>query len=137
MTNSWPEIDRFTEIFVPHLSGRERVRMRVAQALEPVARVRRLGWVYLVHYALGPLRRRLVTPVLTWGGDLLEHVPERRRPAIRHRDRHGHAVSSQGSGSRNGPIRPPSPIGLEPISRDPGPELNPDALRLAEPVERG
>jgi hypothetical protein len=68
MTNSRPEIDRFAEIFTPHLSRRGRIRMRVAWALEPAARLprlTRLGWVYLVHYVLGPIRRRLVTPVLT------------------------------------------------------------------------
>jgi hypothetical protein len=131
MTNSRPEIDRFVEIFTPHLSRRERIRMRVAWALEPAARLprlTRLGWVYLVHYVLGPISRRLVTPVLTWGGDLLEHVPERWRPPIRHRDcrrkskpRPGSASRDDQSLSRNGPLPPRSLIGLEPVSRDPGP----------------
>ncbi len=33
------------------------------------------------------IRNHLVGPVLRFGGDLLEHVPERIRPAIRGRDR--------------------------------------------------
>jgi glycosyltransferase involved in cell wall biosynthesis len=139
MTNSWPEIDRFRQIFTPHLSERERIRMRVAWALEPAARVRRvgwLGWVYLVHYVLGPVRRRLVTPILTWGGDLLEHAPERWRPPIRHRDRPRKERPRRASGPPNRPLRLPSPIGLEPVSRDPGPVLHPDALRAAEPLTR-
>jgi glycosyltransferase involved in cell wall biosynthesis len=37
--------------------------------------------------ALGWVRNHLIGPVLRFGGDLLEHVPERIRPPIRGRDR--------------------------------------------------
>jgi glycosyltransferase involved in cell wall biosynthesis len=131
MTNSWPEIDRFVEIFTPQLTRRERIRMRTAWALEPAARMR--SWIrwrivqYAIHYVFGPLKRRLVTPALTWCGDQLEHVPERWRPPIRTRDRVPRARHAlEEPSSQPGP--PPSPIGLEPVDRDPGPALDVGAV---------
>jgi glycosyltransferase involved in cell wall biosynthesis len=127
MTNSWPEIDRFAEIFTPQLTPGERIRMRASWLLEPAARVR--NWIrwrivqWVIHYMLGPLMRKLVTPTLTWCGDLLEHVPARWRPPIRTRDRIGRKGISRARHwipSPSGP--PPSPIGLEPVNRDPGDE---------------
>jgi hypothetical protein len=80
----------------------------------------------LIHYVLGPLKRRLITPALTWGGDLLERVPERWRPPIRTRDRVAKAQPGQAppANGRRGPLL--SPIGLEPVTNDPGPELAPE-----------
>ncbi len=126
MTNSRPEIARFVEIFTPHLSKRERFRLRASWALEPAARIRRLVVIYGVHYLLGPFMHRVVTPVLTWGGDLLEHLPKRWRPPIRIRDRQRKEGAVPASGSRNGRPYGPSPIGLEPIARDPGPQHVPE-----------
>ncbi len=126
MTNSRPEIRRFVEIFTPQLSPRERIRMQLSRALAPADQIRRKVVVYAVHYMLGPLMRRLVTPTLTWGGDLLEHVPKRWRPPIRTRDRLRNGEHLPENGSGNGPAPPPSPIGLEPIARDPGPQHLPE-----------
>jgi glycosyltransferase involved in cell wall biosynthesis len=127
MTNSWPEIHRFVEIYSPQLTPRERVRMRMsrfARAATPVAWVRWRIMQPLIHYVLGPLKRRLVTPALTWGGDMLEYVPERWRPPIRTRDRLAKQRPAEGEGDPP-PRRSPrlSPIGLEPVTNDPGPAL--------------
>jgi hypothetical protein len=75
----------------------------------------------LIHYVLGPLKRRIVTPALTWAGDMLEHVPEQWRPPIRTRDRLAKRLHMEGNPSaRRSPLL--SPIGLEPVVNDPGPE---------------
>jgi glycosyltransferase involved in cell wall biosynthesis len=125
MTNSWPEIDRFVGIFSPQLSRRERIRMHASVALEPAARAR--SWFRwrvvqsLIHYGIGPLKRRVVTPALTWCGDQLEHVPERWRPPIRTRDRMPRKaeMANRPSPDHGGPSsHPPSPVGLEPVARD-------------------
>jgi glycosyltransferase involved in cell wall biosynthesis len=124
MTNSWPEIHRFVEIYAPQLSPRERIRMRisrVSRAATPVAWVRWRVMQPLIHYVLGPLKRRLITPALTWAGDMLEHIPERWRPPIRTRDRVARRQRMEADPSaRRGPLL--SPVGLEPVVNDPGPE---------------
>jgi glycosyltransferase involved in cell wall biosynthesis len=128
MTNSWPEIHRFVEIYSPLLTGREKALMRVSRlfrAATPMAWVRWRVMQPLIHYVLGPLKRGLITPTLTWGGDLLEHVPERWRPPIRTRDRVAKRRPKEGDpDARRSPLL--SPIGLEPVTNDPGPD--PDAL---------
>lgn len=128
MTNSWPEIHRFRELYAPRLTSRELTLLRTSRIFRAGTPA---GWVRwrlmqpLIHYVLGPLKRRLITPALTWGGDLLEHVPERWRPPIRTRDRVARAKPTQVSGNgRRGPLL--SPIGLEPVTNDPGPELTPE-----------
>jgi glycosyltransferase involved in cell wall biosynthesis len=129
MTNSWPEIHRFVEIYAPQLSPRELTMLRTSRifrAATPVAWVRWRLMQPLIHYVLGPLKRRLITPALTWGGDLLERVPERWRPPIRTRDRVAKTQPGQvppANGRRSALL---SPIGLEPVTNDPGPELAPD-----------
>ncbi len=60
---------------------------RLFRAATPVAWVRWRVMQPLIHYVLGPFKRGRDHPTLTWGGDLLEHVPERWRPPIRTRDR--------------------------------------------------
>jgi glycosyltransferase involved in cell wall biosynthesis len=124
MTNSWPEIHRFVELYSPRLSRRELVLLRtsrVFRAATPVAWVRWRVMQPVIHYVLGPLKRRLITPALTWCGDQLEHVPARWRPPIRTRDRVAKRkpipVESNG---RRAPLL--SPIGLEPVTNDPGPD---------------
>ena len=97
MTNSWPEINRSVEIYTPRLSRRERVLMRLSRvfrAATPVAWVRWRVMQPLIHYVLGPFKRGVITPTLTWGGDLLERVPERWRPP------YGPAIALRGSGRR-------------------------------------
>jgi glycosyltransferase involved in cell wall biosynthesis len=113
MTNSWPEIHRFVEIFAPSLTPRERMRMRATRPLDFFLRTGGQG--------RDSFRRRVQVPVmqaygrtLQAGGDLLERVPARVRPPIRHRDR------AQPS-ANGGPPRHSSPIGLEPVEQDPGP----------------
>jgi glycosyltransferase involved in cell wall biosynthesis len=110
MTNSWPErLMRMSRLF---------------RAATPVAWVRWRIMQPLVHYVLGPLKHRLITPALTWGGDLLEHVPKRWRPPIRTRDRVARQQPMNGQpDARRAPLL--SPIGLEPVTNDPGPELAP------------
>jgi glycosyltransferase involved in cell wall biosynthesis len=141
MSNSWPEIHRFVDINSHRLSPRELTLLRTSRVFRGMTPA---GWVRwrlmqpLIHYVLGPLKRRLITPTLTWGGDLLERVPERWRPPIRTRDR---VARNQGAGpatngrpsERRAPLL--SPIGLEPVTNDPGPELSPEraALLPAEP----
>jgi glycosyltransferase involved in cell wall biosynthesis len=127
MTNSWPEIHRFRELYAPRLTSRELTLLRTSRIFRAATPV---GWVRwrlmqpLIHYVLGPLKRRLVTPALTWGGDLLEHVPARWRPPIRTRDRVAKTQPSQvATNGRRAPLL--SPIGLEPVTNDPGPELTP------------
>ena len=125
MTNSWPEIHRFVDIYAPQLTPRERTLLRIARifrAATPVAWVRWRVMQPLIHYVLGPVKRRLITPALTWGGDVLEHVPARWRPPIRTRDRVARAQPTQvASNGRRGPLL--SPIGLEPVTNDPGPDM--------------
>jgi glycosyltransferase involved in cell wall biosynthesis len=112
MTNSWPEIHRFIEIFSPDLTPAERMRMR---ATRPFDFFMRTGG-----RSRNALRRWIKVPVmraygrtLKAGGDLLEHVPERIRPPIRHRDRRALPAGDV--------PRPASPIGLESVDADPGP----------------
>jgi glycosyltransferase involved in cell wall biosynthesis len=112
MTNSWPEIHRFVEIFAPQLTPRERMRMRLTRPLDFFLRTG--------GRTRNSLRLRVQVPAmraygrtLEAGGDLLERVPERYRPPIRHRDRDQYTAE---------PARHrPSPIGLEPVENDPGP----------------
>jgi glycosyltransferase involved in cell wall biosynthesis len=66
-----PEFRHMTDILTPLLSEREQ---------------RRLRWAKPVNIIYTQLRRVFV-PVLQFGGDLLEHLPERWRPKIRTRDR--------------------------------------------------
>jgi glycosyltransferase involved in cell wall biosynthesis len=68
-----PERRKMIEIFKPELTAGERRRLAAVRALRAVG-----------FYELRP---RVWNPVLRKGGDLLEHVPERFRPAIRDRDR--------------------------------------------------
>jgi hypothetical protein len=66
----------------------------------------------------------VITPTLTWLGDMLEHVPERWRPPIRTRDRLAKKRPTEGDpNARRSPLL--SPIGLEPVINDPGPEPEP------------
>jgi hypothetical protein len=127
MTNSWPEIHRFVDIYWPHLTRRERILSRVSRvfrAATPVAWVRWRVMQPLIHYVLGPLKRSLITPALTWGGDMLENVPARWRPPIRTRDRVAKRRPMEGDPTaRRRPLL--SPIGLEPVINDPGPEPEP------------
>jgi glycosyltransferase involved in cell wall biosynthesis len=140
MTNSWPEIDRFIEIFAPELTRAERVRLRATQiiglSVHPRDRFARwvihpiIRWVIhpLIWWVVNPTRRWIIWPAMRFGGDLLEYVPERWRPRIRHRDREGHPdrvmKSRPTAAEANAP--PPSPIGLELVDRDPGPDSNHD-----------
>jgi glycosyltransferase involved in cell wall biosynthesis len=123
MTNSWPEIHRFVELYWPQLTAGERLRARLARlsrAATPVAWVRWRLMQPVIHYVLGPFKRRVITPALTFGGDLLEHVPEHWRPPIRTRDRVARRRLSEGDpAARRSPLL--SPIGLEPVVNDPGP----------------
>ncbi len=125
MSNSWPEIHRLVDIYAPQLSSRERAMLqiaRISRAATPVAWVRWRLMQPLIHYVLGPLKRRLITPALTLGGDMLERVPERWRPPIRTRDRvASRQPMNEDPDARRAPLL--SPIGLEPVSNDPGPEL--------------
>ena len=124
MTNSWPEIHRFVDLYADRLTPRERRWLRIARifrAGSPVAWVRWSLMQPLIHYGLGPFKRRVITPALTWAGDMLEHVPERWRPPIRTRDRLARKRPSEGDpNARRSPLL--SPIGLEPVVNDPGPE---------------
>ena len=124
MTNSWPEIHRFVEIYTSRLSRRERVLMRLSRvfrAATPVAWVRWRVMQPLIHYVVGPFKRGVITPTLTWGGDLLEHVPERWRPPVRTRDRLARQRPTEVDlNTRRSPLL--SPIGLEPVTNDPGPD---------------
>jgi glycosyltransferase involved in cell wall biosynthesis len=136
MTNSWPEIHRFVDLYSPQLTPRELTLAkftRVTRAATPVAWVRWRLMQPVIHYALGPLKRRVITPVLTWGGDLLEHVPERWRPPVRTRDRIARRGPEESEpATRQG--RWVSPIGLEPVGNDPGPELAPGPTRDPAPA---
>jgi glycosyltransferase involved in cell wall biosynthesis len=141
MTNSWPEIHQFRELYATRLTPRELKLLRTSRlfrAATPVAWVRWRVMQPLIHYVLGPMKRRLITPALTWGGDLLERVPERWRPPIRTRDRVAKTQPGQvppANGRRSALL---SPIGLEPVTNDPGPELAPDGtvngVAPAQPV---
>ena len=78
----------------------------------------------LIHYLLGPLKRRLITPALTWAGDMLERIPERWRPPIRTRDRVAQQRDMEADPSaRRGPLL--SPIGLEPVVERSGARAQP------------
>ena len=125
MTNSWPEIHRFVDLHQHHLAPRERFFLRVSRmfrAATPMAWVRWRLMQPVIHYFLGPFKRRVITPTLTFGGDMLEYIPERWRPAIRTRDRVAKGRLSEGDPeARRSPLL--SPIGLEPVVNDPGPEL--------------
>src|SRR5262249_53609744 len=142
MTNSWPEIDRFVGIFSPQLSRRERIRLRAAMGLRPVAVhsatrardwVRWRFWQSVIHYVLGPLKHSVVTPALTWAGDQLERVPERWRPPIRTRDRMvGKGIAPRAAGPGQPAPPAPSPVGLEPIEHDPEPDHPPPWPELVQ-----
>jgi glycosyltransferase involved in cell wall biosynthesis len=127
MSHSWPEIHRFAEIHSEELTPRERRRLllaRIFRAGTPVAWVRWRLMQPLIHYVLGPFKRRVITPTLTWGGDLLGHIPDRWRPPIRTRDRvEKRRLTESDPTRRRGPWV--SPIGLEPVVNDPGPALAP------------
>jgi glycosyltransferase involved in cell wall biosynthesis len=138
MSNSWPEIHRFVDLYSGHLTRRERIWLRIARIFRagtPVAWVRWRLMQPLIHYGLGPFKRRLVTPALTWCGDTLEHVPERWRPPIRTRDRLARRRPAETDpNARRSPLL--SPIGLEPVVNDPGPEQAPEwpPLEAAQPA---
>jgi glycosyltransferase involved in cell wall biosynthesis len=128
MTNSWPEIHRFVDLYRGQLTRRERIWLRSARIFRagtPVAWVRWRLMQPLIHYVLGPFKRRVITPALTWWGDMLEYVPERWRPPIRTRDRLAKTRPAEmNPNARRSPLL--SPIGLEPVINDPGPELTAD-----------
>lgn len=131
MTNSWPEIHRFVELYTPQLNSKELTLLRTSRifrAATPMAWVRWRVMQPIIHYVLGPVKRRLFTPALTWCGDMLEHVPERWRPPIRTRDRLAKTKPAQvvEPNGRRGALL--SPIGLEPVTNDPGPELEPEGI---------
>jgi hypothetical protein len=89
------------------------------------------GHAALIHYVLGPLKRRLITPALTWAGDMLERISERLRPPIRTRDQVAKRRAMEADPSaRRGPLL--SPIGLEPVVNDPGPSPAASAGRRPE-----
>ena len=124
MANSWPEIHRFVDIYSPQLTRRERILMQTSRMTNPKGWVRWRIMQPTIHYVLGPLKHRVITPMLTWGGDMLEHVPQRWRPPIRTRDRLAKRRPMEGHpDARRRPLL--SPIGLEPVINDPGPEAAP------------
>jgi glycosyltransferase involved in cell wall biosynthesis len=135
MTNSWPEIHRFVDLYSGQLTRRERIWLRIARIFRagtPVAWVRWRLMQPLIHHVLGPFKRRVITPALTWCGDMLERVPERWRPPIRTRDRLARKRPAETDpNGRRSPLL--SPIGLEPVVNDPGPEQAPEWPDL-EPV---
>lgn len=139
MSHSWPEIHRFVDIHSPTLTPRERTSLAIARffrAATPVAWVRWKVMQPLIHYVFGPFKRRVITPTLTWGGDLLGHIPERWRPPIRTRDRVARRQLSEGDpDARRSPGL--SPIGLEPVVNDPGPQLVPESSNGGEISIRG
>jgi hypothetical protein len=116
------------DLYYDHLTPRERIWLRLSRIFRagtPVAWVRWRVMQPVIHYVLGPLKRRVVTPLLTWCGDLLERIPERWRPPIRTRDRVARRQPMNGDhAARRSPLL--SPIGLEPVTNDPGPELTPE-----------
>jgi glycosyltransferase involved in cell wall biosynthesis len=128
MTNSWPEIHRFMDLYYDQLTPRERVWLRITRIFRagtPVAWVRWRVMQPVIHYVLGPIKRYVITPALTFCGNQLEHVPERWRPPIRTRDRVAKRQPMNGDpDARRSPLL--SPIGLEPVTNDPGPELQPE-----------
>jgi glycosyltransferase involved in cell wall biosynthesis len=67
-----PEVKRFTDLYASELTETERRRLAV---LGGPVRLSRLMRAHVVH----PIKRR--------GGPMLDHLPERLRPAIRDRDR--------------------------------------------------
>jgi glycosyltransferase involved in cell wall biosynthesis len=122
MSNSWPEIHRFKEIYAPQLTLRERFLMRYSRVTNPMGWVRWRIMQPIIHYVLGPIKHRLVTPALTWAGDRLERVPERWRPPIRTRDRLAKRRPTESDpGARRSPLL--SPVGLESVANDPGPDI--------------
>ena len=135
MTNSWPEIHRFAAIYSPQLSPGERILARVSRmtrAATPVAWVRWRLMQPLIHYVLGPVKHGVITPALTWCGDMLEHLPQRWRPPIRTRDRVANRRAAKSApDARRSPLL--SPIGLEPVVNDPGPDLGSDLRPVSEP----
>jgi glycosyltransferase involved in cell wall biosynthesis len=85
MTHSDPEIQRFRKIFQDQLTLTERARLFLTPAVLFVRNV-------IVYRTMKGL------------GDLLEHVPERIRPPIRHRDRREEAPQER------------SPVGIEELN---------------------
>jgi glycosyltransferase involved in cell wall biosynthesis len=146
MTNSWPEIDRFNEIFGGELTLQEKVRLRATRlsglSVHPGDRFARwfihpiIRWFIhpIIRWVVRPMRLWVIYPAMKFGGDLLEHVPEGWRPPIRHRDRPGRRRAVERRAARKRAARrrtvsdasapPPSPIGLEPVEHDPGPDSN-------------
>ena len=129
MSHSWPEIHRFVGIHSPQLTRRERTLLAIARffrAATPVAWVRWKVMQPLIHNGLGPFKRRVITPTLTRGGDMLGRIPDRWRPPIRTRDRVARRQLTEGDpNARRSPGL--SPIGLEPVINDPGPQLVPES----------
>jgi glycosyltransferase involved in cell wall biosynthesis len=78
-----PEVHRLVELHDASLTAAERRRLRL---LRPALRL----WQKLRDY--------LVLPVLKRGGRLLDRLPERVRPRIRHRDRRPHLADWPGEG---------------------------------------
>ena len=78
-----PEVRRFVELHGGSLTAAERRRLRL---LRPALRL----WQTLRDY--------LVLPALKLGGRLLDRLPERVRPRIRHRDRRPHLGGWPGEG---------------------------------------
>lgn len=70
-----PDLRHMLELHRPLLTPAERRRLAAVRAL------RAIGYFQL--------RNRIVHPILRAGGRLLDHVPARLRPSIRHRDRTG------------------------------------------------
>jgi len=77
MSRFRPEIDRFREIYWDRLTPRERRRLNLARAMTRSGLLPR--W--------DDFNRAMVDPVLRFGGRMLDYVPDRWRPPIRHRDR--------------------------------------------------
>jgi glycosyltransferase involved in cell wall biosynthesis len=94
-----PEIEQIVSVHSPSLTGRERRRIAITRLLvwSPAAdsahmltrAVARLLW-------LPPAAHRAFHRALSRVGDLLDHLPERWRPAIRTRDRRLRAAHSRG-----------------------------------------
>jgi glycosyltransferase involved in cell wall biosynthesis len=85
-TSRWKSENRLLwRVHRRSLTTRERTLRYVSLLADPFRGVSRLGdWL---HHWRDRAQAALVHPVLRFGGDLLEHVPERVRPRIRHRDR--------------------------------------------------
>jgi glycosyltransferase involved in cell wall biosynthesis len=76
-----PEVSRFAELHLHSLTPEERRRLRLVR---PFVWIWRAGRDYIVH------------PAFRAGGRLIERLPERARPRIRHRDRRRHLADWRG-----------------------------------------